>query len=38
MAKEMLIDKESTEKTVKYTKLSKEEIEELKSGIDRAEK
>ncbi|MFP3121013.1 Rpn family recombination-promoting nuclease/putative transposase [Rickettsia sp. R2] len=38
IAKEMLIDKESLETIMKYTKLSKEEIEKLKAEIDKAEK
>ncbi|MEY4464054.1 MAG: hypothetical protein RLZZ81_1025 [Pseudomonadota bacterium] len=37
MAKEMLIDNESVEKIVKYTKLKKEEIEKLKSRIENSE-
>lgn len=36
IAKEMLIDKEPIEKIVKYTKLSKEEIEKLKSEIENS--
>jgi hypothetical protein len=32
----MLIDKEPIEKIVKYTKLSKEEIEKLKSEIENS--
>lgn len=36
IAKEMLIDKELIEKIVKYTKLSKEEIEKLKSEIENS--
>ncbi|ABY73097.1 Rpn family recombination-promoting nuclease/putative transposase [Rickettsia rickettsii] len=38
IAKEMLIDKEPLETIIKYTKLSKEEIEKLKAEIDKAEK
>lgn len=34
----MLIDKEPLETIIKYTKLSKEEIEKLKAEIDKAEK
>ncbi|WP_017442610.1 Rpn family recombination-promoting nuclease/putative transposase [Rickettsia gravesii] len=38
IAKEMLIDKDPLETIIKYTKLSKEEIEKLKAEIDKAEK
>ncbi|AFC72855.1 hypothetical protein MCC_06955 [Rickettsia rhipicephali str. 3-7-female6-CWPP] len=38
IAKEMLIDKEPLETIIKYTKLSKKEIEKLKAGIDKADK
>ena len=35
MAKEMLQDNEPIEKIIKYTKLSKEEIEKLKLEIEK---